>query len=283
MGNDQIPEYDWERLSLDELPQERLEEIRRHPEFDTQRSTAMDRIRKSNAEILERYPAEVMAARIRERMQAQEARDKRTAQSDAPATGTTRRGILRTVLGNPRLAATGVAALLLIAVGIIPLIRPNTPVTPERQLESTRIKGLKPDIRIYRRQGGDPELLRQNALVRENDLLQVGYISGGWTHGTIFSIDGNGAVTLHFPADIFSSTRLSQEGEVKLPYSYQLDSAPDFERFFFVLSDKEFSVNEILLYAEELVESRNARSIRSLNLPRGYEQASVVLKKGASE
>ncbi len=274
MGRDQIPDYDWERLSLDELPDGRLEEIRRHPEFDTQRSAAMSRIRQSDAELLERYPADVMATRIRERMQVEEVRNEGT-----PASGGS---ILRTVVGNPRLAA-GVAALLLIAVGIMPLMWLNTPVTPERQPESTRIKGLKPDIRIYREQGGDPELLHENDLVRENDLLQIGYVSGGWKHGAIFSIDGNGAVTLHYPADIFSTTHLSPEGEIKLPYSYQLDSAPEFERFFFVLSDKEFSVNEILLYAEELVESRSVRSIRSLSLPRGYEQASIVLKKGASE
>jgi hypothetical protein len=55
-------------------------------------------------------------------------------------------------------------------------------------------------------------------------------------------VDGNGVVTRHWPIDGDAAVSLISGGEFLLPYSYELDDAPDFEAFALVWSDSVFSV-----------------------------------------
>ena len=43
-----------------------------------------------------------------------------------------------------------------------------------------------------------------------------------------------------------------------LPYSYELDDAPEFEKFFFLTTDTAFSVRNILSLAQNLADSGRA-------------------------
>ena len=77
----------------------------------------------------------------------------------------------------------------------------------------------------------------------------------------IFSIDGGGVVTIHLPTDgreSGSAAELETGGEVRLPFSYELDAAPRFERFFFVAADEPFSLAPVLSRARELARTGDA-------------------------
>ena len=116
----------------------------------------------------------------------------------------------------------------------------------------------KTQIIIYRKKGDEAEVLKDGELAKAGDLLQIAYVPAGKTYGIIISIDGNGVVTLHYPENINSSTILKQEKTVLLSSAYELDDAPEFERFFFITALAEINVQEILKQAKALAGSPDA-------------------------
>ncbi len=94
---------------------------------------------------------------------------------------------------------------------------------------------------IQRKTAEGASELRPNALVDAGDLLQLSYLSGGQLFGVVFSVDGRGVITQHFPEDGAESSELIGGGRQLLPSSYELDDAPRFERFYFVTASEPFS------------------------------------------
>ena len=80
---------------------------------------------------------------------------------------------------------------------------------------------------------------------QEGDILQLSYVCADPEYALIVSVDGNGIVTPHFPEDSTDSSLLERGGEHPLSYSYVLDDAPSFERFYLVTCDEEFSLDSI--------------------------------------
>jgi len=103
-------------------------------------------------------------------------------------------------------------------------------------------KGDGPRMYIYVKDGDQALQLDNNSLVHENDVLQISYVAAGQQYGIILSIDGKGTITQHFPDDGASAVKLDNTGEIALPFSYKLDDAPSFERFFFITGNKPFTV-----------------------------------------
>jgi hypothetical protein len=68
----------------------------------------------------------------------------------------------------------------------------------------------------------------------------------------ILSVDGRGVVTLHYPESEDKDPILDQYKKTFLSTSYELDDAPDFERFFFITSKSEIDVQAILNSAKVL-------------------------------
>ena len=114
----------------------------------------------------------------------------------------------------------------------------------------------------------------------EKDVLQLSYVAVGRKYGVIFSIDGRGIVTVHYPyAENGATPELEQGGEIYLRYAYELDDAPLFERFFFVTSDKPFNI-AIVEKAARLLASKTGQARNTdLKLPSGFEQYSFLLNK----
>jgi hypothetical protein len=152
---------------------------------------------------------------------------------------------------------------------------------PREPDEVIRIKG-DPLLTIDRFAGQGSEPLADGALVQPGDRLQLRYQAAGREQGAIVSIDGGGVATLHFPASVDASTKLASGGSVALDHSYELDDAPDFERFFFVTVRRggTLEVAKVVEAAEALARSSTARE-GALVLPDGYEQRSVSLRKPA--
>ncbi|MDE2832664.1 MAG: hypothetical protein OXN20_21310, partial [Gemmatimonadota bacterium] len=90
--------------------------------------------------------------------------------------------------------------------------------------------------------------------------------------GVIVSVDGRGTVTRHLPASGTSAVRLIQGDPVPLDYSYELDDAPKWERFYFLTADASFDVRDVVQVAKE--------GLDSLRVGREFEQFAITLYKG---
>ena len=97
----------------------------------------------------------------------------------------------------------------------------NTPSSQDPEggfHQATRIKGeedidmSQPQIIIYRKSGEQCGNIKNGDSASQGDLLQIAYVPAGMTYGVIFSIDGNGVVTLHHPDHAGGSER-SDSGE----------------------------------------------------------------------
>lgn len=273
-----IPDILVEQLLLDELGPAEKARLLKEPEV----MQRLEVLRASNAEILEKYPPAEMAARIEGRLEA--AREAET-ESSRKGEKVTEGGRARPAGGRvtalfrrrgfvPVLAAAAVLALL---VGIVPLLVRGG-VSPDTG-SGIRIKGAGPVLHVYRETAKGPELLKNGASASAHDLLQLSYVAAGARFGMVFSIDGSGTVTLHYPVGAALAARLQSGGEVALPHSYELDNAPRFERFYLVTSSSEFSVREILARARKAADAGTFTP----SFPRGFQIASFTLNKETSQ
>lgn len=221
-------------------------------------SERIEDIRKSDEDILKAYPPEKMAASIRERME----------------TGS---NVKKGNFGYKKVyIPLSAAAVLLLFFAIFPFNQGTDVSGRQDNPEVIRLKGNQPSLYIYRGNADQTEMLGNNTLVRERDLLQISYDGAGSKYGVIFSIDGRGTVTLHFPDNVYSNTRLDYGGKVYLPYSYELDDAPFFERFFFVTSNHEIDAADIMEKAAQIAKGNKSEM---LNLPSDQSQQSIILFK----
>jgi hypothetical protein len=125
----------------------------------------------------------------------------------------------------------------------LPLVIFESPVHQPKNL--VRIKGAQSQFWIYRETKLGSEMLKSGDTVRAGDNLQIQYYSVEGRYGFIYSKDGRGQITRHFPSVGDSATPL-HKGEHYLFQSYALDDAPDFEKFFFVSSGSVFELSGIL-------------------------------------
>ncbi|MDD5223083.1 MAG: hypothetical protein PHE84_03760 [bacterium] len=252
-----VPDFLLEQLILGELPPEKEAEVLRDLEAEPGGRDRLARLRASNQDILGTYPPEKAAAEINRRLALTRSEPR------------TRPARSRTWVLAPVLAA---AAAVLFFV-ILPLER-----GPEVSLQTSRVKG-SPGLMIYRKVPQGVEELGRGSRVRPGDVLQVSYRAAGAAEGVIISVDGRGAVTLHFPVSPDNPTTLNGEGAQALPRAYELDDAPDFERFFFVTSDQPIAIETVLAAGRAL----GAEMKKALVLPDGLRQVDFLLSKSSSQ
>lgn len=147
------------------------------------------------------------------------------------------------------------------------------------EIGDIRLKGLEPRLNVYKKIDDELKKLGNNAVATNNEIIQLSYVAGEMTYGVIFSIDGRGSVTLHFPENIGEPTRLDSEGEISLEHAYQLDDAPEFERFFFVASGSEIAVPDVLLAAQKLADGKIITGTGRLDLDENIQQKVVSIIK----
>ena len=93
----------------------------------------------------------------------------------------------------------------------------------------------------------------------------------------IFSVDGRGSVTLHFPSGDRADTTL-ERGVHALEYGYELDDAPRFEKFLFVTSTQPLDVASLLEQAERKAKANPSHEL-TLELSSEQDQATFVVRK----
>jgi len=257
--------WELERYLLDELPSQRMEEISRLLEDNPKLQAELKRLQQSNTRFFKEFPPETIIPNILRQHKTEKDRIERKE---------------RPVLFKRLLYASPVLASALVILFIV-LLNPGGDMT-----EDTRIKGApfvdptRPHILIHRKMDTDTELLHNGDRAKEGDLLQLAYVPAGQPHGVIFSIDGKGLVTLHFPENQTGSTRLQPRDRILLPSAYELDDAPEFERFFFITSQTEIRIGNILGKAKTLAQNPRKAKTAKLDLPDAYDQYTTLIIKG---
>ena len=183
--------------------------------------------------------------------------------------------------GHIRVLCFSVCFLILLAGIAIPIITFTT--TPQGGI--TRIKGMEPYINIYRKTDDNVETLLEGSFVNQLDHIQISYVSFNMDYGMIFSFDGKGTITVHYPDPLKGNNfSIVDKEETFLPHSFILDDAPYFERFFFITSTKLFTEDEIIKATGELISSPDRGMSGGLNVSKGIKQHSIILyKKGDQE
>jgi hypothetical protein len=249
-----VPVLFLEQLALGELSEPMATAVRRRIAEDSAAQEHLRNIEAANGLFLSRFPPDQEVPRIRQRATAEMTKSQ----------GPTAKG--RFAFAIASIAVVAVAALL------VPLLaRAPSGLMPTQF--SNRLKGLEPKLIVHLKTAAGAELLADGSFVRAGDVLQVSYVAAGHRYGAIVSVDGTGQVTLHYPKDSRAGPVLQPSGEVPLPFGYQLDSAPRFERFFLVVSDRPFSVDDVIAAAHRVgVDDR-------LPLPGSFGQAFFTVNK----
>jgi hypothetical protein len=267
MSERNIPEWVLERYILGELPDFKIKEIKTLLKEDLNLKEKLSNLEESNKKIIDKYPSGLMVGSIIKRLGQ---RRKTRGEEASP-----RKVLFKRIL----IASPAIVLFLIFTWLVIPLL--NGPD------DTTRIKGIsnphlgKPHIIIHREhlQTG-VEQLKNGAIANSGDLIQLAYLAEDQLFGMIFSIDGSGVVTLHFPNSENEPTVLQTNKKIYLPNSYELDNAPHFERFFFITSKEKFDVTEVLEQAKNLAKNPVQAKTNHLKLGKDLNQFSVVLIKG---
>ncbi len=226
----------------------------------------VEALRQENQQILDRYPASRVAKEIHRRLEEQRTPQRRWAMILLPAAA------VPLVLAAVMWGARG------------PLSRPgsvgdeSTALGPDTDVQ---LKGSGPELRVYRRRAGAaPERLHDGSAVREGEVIQVAYVAAGRSAGVIVSIDGSGNATLHHPTAAAGATALQRGGEQPLASGYKLDSAPRFERFFFVTAKTGDAIDVGQVLAAVRTLAAQPEPVRaSLTLPASLDVSSLTLRK----
>jgi hypothetical protein len=116
----------------------------------------------------------------------------------------------------------------------------------------TRTKGDVFFFTVYRKTALGHDLLPDGSVVRQKDLLQVEYTTDtSLLYGLLISIDGNSHITIHLGEEDGSSIKLTEKHKM-LPYSYELDDAPGFEKFFFIAGKNRFTLNDCISLCKKM-------------------------------
>lgn len=252
-----IPQLLLEEISLGEKNAEDYYDKYGREELDA----ALEELRRSNEEILSQYPMADMQKKV----------------ITKSMTVVKRVNFFNSVSSMRKI---GYAAAAVLAVMIcIPAVIRFTSFNSESN-NSIRIKGdvKKQALKLYKQSGNEAVLLNNGAQVKAGDVIQISYVAGKNEYGIIFSIDGNGSVTKHFPDSTWKAGKLNQVmTEVPLDFSYELDDAPEYECFVFVTSDKPFVLDEL-----SMIDSSNAKLdiIKSSQyVPKTCSKTIFMLKK----
>ncbi len=258
-----------ERYLLGELPPRQMQEVEELLRNDPAAAARIEALKKSNREIRSSYPADLMSEKIRQRALY-------SAERKTPAGRKTSPRNLNRVMRRVMAPAAAAAFLVISGYLIVPHI-PGTGPVPGSE-PGIRIKGTG-GLFIYRQGKNGIEHLKNMARVKEGDLLQIAFTPAKGRYAAIFSVDGRGAVTLHYPRRSNGAAKIVPGKRIILDASYELDDAPAYERFFLVTSPGKFSVEKISRDIRRLAADPGALREQKLPLPDNFLQESLILLK----
>lgn len=147
-----------------------------------------------------------------------------------------------------------VAAALVIALGIFSAVVLNRNVdTFDSQNTSmevamadmdngTRIKGMQASLEVWKKTGDSAVQMVNLGNASEGDEIQLRFRVPQKCFGMLFSMDGNGTITMHM-GEGNKAIELEPGKMTTLPFAYKLDNAPKFEKFFLLTSQNAFEID----------------------------------------
>ena len=147
-----------------------------------------------------------------------------------------------------------VAAALVIALGVFSAVVLNRNVATyegsgtsmEVALadtdDGTRIKGMSASLEVWKKTGDSAVQMVNLGDAFEGDEIQLRYRVPQKCFGMLFSMDGNGTITMHM-GEGDKAIELEPGKMTTLPFAYKLDNAPKFEKFFLLTSEKSFKID----------------------------------------
>jgi len=269
----EIPDWKCERYLLNELDDGEMERIRRAAETDEALRARLGALRKSNREILEKYPAGWMGRRIEEKLG-----DGRTAPAARPRV---RRGRFPRLI----LVPAGLLAVAAFSIFVLPGLLPTGDQVPGAGI--TRIKGPGSQLRLYKKVVTGSRLLKSGDTAAPHDLILLQYQTEARGYGAIVSVDGRGKITTHLPARGTQAASIEPGRSHLLEYSYELDDAPLWEIFFFVTSAAPFRIASVVEALENSpfvtnppgVDATAGNSLTAPDLPEDFHINHFVLIK----
>ena len=238
-----IPDWKLEKYLTGDLPESDMREIREMEAADEIFANRVKMLREDSEAILRKLPYD----RLAERLDSLPSRD--TYGNGKPVN-----------FGIVKLAAAAALVLAVVTValfsqrslseqsGTVLATAANTQVMEVAMAdvsgdEGLRIKGLSARMEVWKKTGDSAVQMENLGEAHEGDEIQLRYAVPEKCFGLLFSMDGNGALTLHM-GDGVKAIELAPGKMNSLPFAYKLDDAPYFEKFFFVTSPKEFAVEE---------------------------------------
>ena len=241
-----IPDWKLERFLTGDLPEEEMNKLRELEANDAVFANRVKMLREDNKAILSKLPFETLAANL-------------GTDAAGNAAKNAAKNAVRFTLVKFAAAAMFVFAVALVAFfaqsetsvmnervgGDVANVNgsQNTQVALAETQSDTRIKGLDARMEVWKKTSAGIVQLNDLDSVGEGDEIQLRYAVPEKCFGLLFSMDGNGALTLHM-GDGVKAIELAPGKMNSLPFAYKLDDAPYFEKFFFVTSPKEFAVEE---------------------------------------
>jgi hypothetical protein len=262
----QTPQLFSEKIFMGEMSWDDLSDSRRNGLNEGDKEQMMQDISRSNDEILTRYsPAYV------EQLVTQKANKKGRNRKSVSTQKVLSRGI-------PYVLACAACAVFVFTFAFTGR---NQTILPESRIKGVGTLEAQPRIYVYKKIDNEAIRLYDHAQVKENDILQVSYVAAGSDYGAIVSVDGNGIFTQHFPYDGDACGELVKDGEVALDFAYQLDNAPEFERFIFITGNKPVSLDALRTAFNGQGEGRDVRELNPADfLPRNTNITEFTLIKG---
>jgi hypothetical protein len=225
-------------------------------------------MKKSDKDFLEKYPPDKWIFSIMKRYQEEISRK--------PGFPPIRMPLIKWV-------ACLTSSLLIICAVMILVFNPNKNTSDSRAKGNEYQPTFKPTLNIYRKRDGQIVKIKNGSYAKAGDLLQITYTAPEKTYGVILSLDGRGTVTLHFPSISENSTLLRSNGENFLSNSFQLDDAPEFERFFFITSNTRIDINDIFHKVRLLGSDPHKARLQNLELNDSFSQVSLLILKGEDQ
>lgn len=254
MKSEALPHWKLERYLLGELPADQLEAIRQQEKTDALLRERLEALRRSNDELLEKYPAAWMARQMK------------------PARAQTK------MVGMSKWLAPAIMAAAALVMAPLYLVTSSTQSARTEIMvteNGTRIKGLESRLEVWKKMGDSAEKLAAGTKVRAGDVVQLRYAVPERCYGALLSVDGRGVVTIHLSGDSSTAVPLEPGKLVALDRSYQLDDAPQFETFFLVTAHKDFDLAPL---AQSLLKAAPGKA-QSIELASGQQATIFTLKK----
>lgn len=147
-----------------------------------------------------------------------------------------------------------VAAALVIALGVFSMVvlnrdvatYDNTTTSMEVAMadtdNGTRIKGMQASLEVWKKTGDSAVQMVNLGDAHEGDEIQLRYRVPQKCFGMLFSMDGNGTITMHM-GEGNKAIELEPGKMTTLPFAYKLDNAPKFEKFFLLTSQNSFEID----------------------------------------